>query len=337
MAGHEEPLDLKDKAVTGDSAIQKVIEARAKVEELQREIKALRRDRDELLDEFTDLRNARRVNLPKRKKASQTREDKVRISCGDLHGMRMDKKAVSAFLADLKVLDPDEIVLGGDMVECGGWLAKHQPIGFVALTDYSYQEDIEATSLFLDKVQKVAPKAEIHYLEGQHEDRVERWVVDQTMAHRRDSEFLRKAFAPEFLLRLKERGIPYYRRSFIYVEGLPRGWIQLGKMFFTHELGTSKNAARDAVSKTAHNITYFHTHREDAATRVFPGIGIVKAFNPGCLCTMQPVWQNSNPTDWSQGYGVDIIARSGNFQRIHVPIWRGVSLAEAMVKRFGSE
>jgi len=335
-ANQNEPLDLTNKSVSGDVAIQRVIEAQARVKELQREIKALRTDRDQLLDEFTDLRGARRVKFVKRSKSQTPREDHVRICCGDLHGMRMDQKAVEAFLADLRVLNPDEIVLGGDMLECGGWLAKHQPIGFIALSDYSYQEDIEATNAFLDEVQKAAPHAEIHYLEGQHEDRIERWVVDQTMAHKRDAEFLRKAFAPQFLLRLEERNIPYYRRTVIYVEGLPRGWMQLGKMYFTHELGTSKNAARDAVSKTAHNITYFHTHREDSATRVFPGVGIVKAFNPGCLCTMQPVWQNSNPTDWSQGYGVDIVAKSGNFQRIHVPIWRGESLASAMVERFKS-
>ena len=33
-------------------------------------------------------------------------------------------------------------------------------------------------------------------------------------------------------------------------------------------------------------------------------------------------------------YGIDIIAKSGNFQRFHVPIWRGESLAGAMIQRF---
>jgi hypothetical protein len=78
----------------------------------------------------------------------------------------------------VKVLDPDEIVLGGDIVECGGWLAKHQPIGYVAYCDYSYQEDIGAANWFLDELQKAAPRAEIHYIEGNHEDRVERWIVE---------------------------------------------------------------------------------------------------------------------------------------------------------------
>ena len=105
-------------------------------------------------------------------------------------------------------------------------------------------------------------------------------------------------------------------------------------MFFTHSLTYSKNAARDAIMKTAGNVTYFCTHREDAATVVFPGIGIVKAFNPGCLCSMQPVWKMSDPTTWSQGYQVEFITKSENFQCVHIPIWRGNSLAADMCDKF---
>jgi hypothetical protein len=156
------------------------------------------------------------------------------------------------------------------------------------------------------------------------------------MGGKRDAQFLYDAFSPETLLRLKERGIEYFRRSEIYVDGAPRGWIKLGKMFFTHTLGRGKNAAEQAARKTAANVTYFCTHREDTATVVFPSVGLVKAFNPGCLCTMQPVWMNSDPSNWSQGYAVDIVAASENFQRLHVPIWRGESLAGAMIERFKS-
>jgi len=313
--------------------MEKVIAYQAQTNDLRRMVAALKKDRDDLLAEYTDMRTARPVpKSPPPKK--QTKADALRISAGDVHGMMQDAKAVSVFLKDVKTLEPDEIVLGGDILECGGWLARHQPVGFVALCDYSYQEDIAAGNDFLDRLQAVAPKACIHYVEGNHEDRVERSIVDWTRAHARDSEFLRQAFAPEFMLRLPERGISYYRRSEVYGDGLPRGWIQLGKMFFTHELGASKNAARDAVSKAAGNVTFFHTHREDTATLVFPSVGICKAFNPGCLCSMQPVWQNSNPTSWSQGYAIDFLAKSGEFQRVHVPVWRGRSLAAAMIQRF---
>lgn len=327
-------VSLKGKSVSGDHAIGKVIDIKARMERMRVELEALRRDRKELLSEYEDARLARPVKLASAVKASVTKADRVRVSFGDVHGMMMDRAAVTAMLGDIKRLDPDEVVIGGDLLECGGWLAKHQPIGFIASCDYTYQEDVNAANELLDQVREAAPSAEIHYLEGNHEDRVERWIVDQVMASKRDAAFLHSLASPMALLRLQERGIKYYRRTEIYGTGLPRGWIVLGKMHFTHSLAYSKNAARDAVLKTAGNVTYFCTHREDTASIVFPTVGLVKAFNPGCLCQMQPVWRHSDPTTWSQGYAVDYIAKSGNFQRVHVPIWRGESLATAMVSRF---
>ena len=336
--GRKEPsgISLSGKDVSGDPAMEKVIAAQSRMQEMKRENAALRKDIEQLLEEYHDMRMARSVPVSPMKTRTSAKSDRVRVSCGDVHGMRMDKKAVAAFLSDLKTLDPDEVVLGGDILECGGWLAKHQPVGFVALADYSYQEDIKAANWFLDEVQKAAQHAEIHYCSGNHEFRVERWIVDQTMAHQRDAQFLMDSFGPASLLRLEERGVHYYERDKVYVDGAPRGWMRLGQMYFTHELGKSKNAARDSVLRTAGNVTYFHTHRSDQATVVFPTVGIVTAFCPGCLSEIQPIWKHSDPTSWSQGYGIDIVAKSGNFQHINVPIWRGESLAGAMVERFRS-
>jgi len=328
-------IDLEGKDVSSDPVMEKVIEAKAKIKELQREVKALKKDREQLYEEYIDFQKARDIPVCKNTKVSG-KAHKARISVGDLHGMRMDSAAVQAFLLDVKTLAPDEIVLGGDMIDCGGWLAKHQPIGFVAETDYSYQEDIQATNWFLDELQAAAPEAVIHYLEGNHENRVERWCVDQTQAHKRDADFLKSAFSPAALLHLADRKIKYYERSEIYGEGLPRGWVKLGKMYFTHELGKSKNAARDAALRTAGNVTYFHTHREDSATVVFPSVGVIKAFCPGCLCQMQPLWKHSEPTNWSQGYSIDFIGEDDTFQRVQVPIWRGKSLAQSMIQRLQS-
>jgi hypothetical protein len=323
-------------SATDDVAMDRVLKIQEKYAKLEREVKALRKDRDDMLSEYSDIKNARKFEVSPAVARRDGGGSKVRVCAGDFHGMMTDKQAVAAFVADVKRLDPDEVVIGGDLVECGGWLAKHQPVGFIALCDYSYQEDIAAANCILDEIQKAAPNAAVHYLEGNHEDRMERWIVDQVMSSKRDAEFLVELVSPRSLLKLKERGINYYRRSEIYGKGLPRGWIKLGKMFFTHSLTYSANAARDAASKTAGNVTYFCTHREDSATIVYPEIGIVKAFNPGCMSLMQPVWKHSNPTSWSQGYGIDFIAPSGNFQRIHVPIWGGESLAGNIIDRFKS-
>ena len=326
-----EEIDLSNKLVSDSDAMNRVVKAQAELAKARAEVSALRKDRDDALDEYNALRAAKfpvkRDYTPKPKTKTET----VRIIANDVHGSMMDRPAVEAFLADVRRIQPDEIVLNGDIVECGGFLAKHHAANYIAQTTYSYQDDIAHGNWFLDQLQDAAPNAQIHFIEGNHEDRVERWVIDETMSNSRDAEFLRQLNAPEFLLNLKERGIIYYRRSETHVPGLPPGWIKMGKIFFVHELSGSKNAASDSVSRTAGNVVFAHTHREDSATRVLPGVGLVKAWNPGCLCQRQPLWRHSDPTGWSHGYGYQVIAKSGEFLHINVPIWQGRSLLGNML------
>ena len=327
-------IPLGNKTVSDSDAMAKVIKAQARQKEVEKENKALRMDRDDMLAEFTDFRNVKRqvpVQKPPLKRSSG--KSKIRVTVGDLHGMRMDRPAVEAFLHDLKEWNPDEILLGGDMVEAGGWIAKKQPIGFQAAADYSYQDDIEAANWFLDEVQQRAPRATIKYLEGNHEDKVERLIMDMTQVHARDAAFMMEAFSPESLLRLKDRGISYYGRHVEHEKGMPPGWIKWGKMFYTHEMAGGKNAARASLMKSAANVCFFHTHQADTASIVFPGVGLVKAWNSGCLCERQPVWRHSDPTSWNHGYGVEFIEANDDFLRIHVPIWEGRSFAGTMMQK----
>jgi len=327
----ESGIPLSGKTVTDDNMVKKVLDAESRKREAQKMLSALKRERDAVLDEFNDFRNARPVPVSPPVFRSGNSERK-RITAADGHGMRQDKKAVSAFLADVKAHDPDEIILLGDWLDCEGWLAKHHVIGFVSNCDYTYQEDIRATNDFLDRLQTAAPNAVIRYFYGNHEDRVERAIVDMVLGNAADAAFLNQLWGIESVLRLKERGIESIRRDVIYSEGLPRGWLKLGNMCFAHDAGgKGKNAARDVVAKAAMNVTFGHTHREDTATIVFPGVGICKAFNPGCLCQVQPIYMHSDPDSWSQGYAIDFIAKSGLFQRVQIPIWRGESLGAAML------
>lgn len=135
----------------------------------------------------------------------RTKGDVVRVLIPDTHGAKADRKAIAALLADLKTLDPTEIILLGDHVDCGGFLAQHHVMGYVAETTYSYEEDIAHANAFLDQLAAAAPRAKIQYIEGNHERRVETWAVTETLRHSADSEMLRRLVAPEFLLKLKER------------------------------------------------------------------------------------------------------------------------------------
>ena len=658
--------DLTDKRVTSDSLVKGTMAARAAADAARRELAAVTKDRNDLLLEYTALQAAKYPVPPKPVPRKRRKEDFVRVIANDVHGQMMDRDAVEAFLRDLKEWDADEIVLNGDIVECGGFLATHHTLGYVAQTEYSFQEDIAAGNWFLDEIQKAAPRAKIHYIEGNHEClhpdhevltdggwkpiaevttedtvatmtpqgvmvwqkpthihafdfegemvrlesptthalmtpnhrvafygqgkgrplqyrradsmvgacsadvptsarssnaeyqkysddeirltawvltdghltcrvgisqskpenvkrieslmdklevryskrtrqrdikeicgvalkscmpsvdfdisassardyiapmfgihewnhtlgnckkmpdwirllsdrqfdvfldevmladgspcsdgkskskavygskdflsdlqaecvthgyraslrsrnrngihdywvlnltprdnvrtegrhysshpyqgkvhclttpssnfftrykgsvhvtgncRIERWIVDQTMRHGRDSAFLRTLLAPETLLRLSERGVLYYGRDTHHISGLPPGWIKLGKIFFVHELGGGKNAASAAVGRTAGNVVYAHTHVADTSTTVLPGVGLVAAWNPGCLCQRTPLWRNSNPTGWSHGYAVQFVNKSEEFLHVNVSIWNGKSLVGQLINK----
>lgn len=326
-------IDLTGQRVSDSEAMNKVVKLQAELATVKKEAVALRKDRDDALSEYNALREAKYPVKRDHKPKPRTKTDIVRLIANDVHGSMMDRAAVEAFLGDVRRLQPDEIVLNGDIVECGGFLAKHHTANYIAQTTYTYQDDIAHGNWFLDQLQDSAPNAQIHFIEGNHEDRLERWVIDETLSNSRDGEFLRQLTAPEFLLKLKERGIAYYRRSETHVPGLPPGWIKFGKIFFVHELSGGKHAASDSVSRTAGNVVFAHTHREDTATRVLPGVGLVKAWNPGCLCQRQPLWRHSDPTGWSHGYAYQVIAKSGEFMHVNVPIWEGRSLLGNMMER----
>jgi len=265
-------------------------------------------------------------------KASRHPAEIIRVAIPDSHGSAIDTAAAAAFLADLKRLDPHEIVMGGDHVNCGGFLAQHHVLGYVAETPYTYDDDIAAANLFLDQIQKAAPRAVIHYLEGNHERRVETWCVTQTLRNAKDAESLRKVFAPEFRLNLVARGIKYYRQAEHYHGLSVPGAIRLGKCHFWHGTSTAKHAASVNVAQVGGNVVYFHTHREDATSLRPVATGDIGAWNPGCLCQLQPLWCHTRPTNWTHGYGLQLVGRSGRFLHVNVRIVKGASLLLPLLK-----
>ncbi len=262
-----------------------------------------------------------------------TKEDRIRVQIPDSHGCFRDKGAVDAFLRDLKYLDPDEIVMTGDHVDCGGFLAAHHTMGYVAQMDYTYEQDIAHANEFLNAIQKNAPRARIHYLAGNHESRVEAWCCTQALMTKSDADYLRKAFCPEYLLDLKGRGISFYRRSVRYM-GLPvPGCIKLGKMHYIHEMGCAKNAAAQLVVKVGGNVRFGHTHRAQTEFIRTVAAGVICGLNPGCLCEIQQYYNHTKLTDHSHGYGCDLIAPSEHFLPLNVPIVNGVSYLTSLMGR----
>lgn len=249
----------------------------------------------------------------------------IRVIIPDSHGSMIDKRARDAFLNDLQRLDPSEIVMLGDHVDAGGLYSKHSRQAKEDL-EYSYCEDLDAANDFIDEIQKRAPSAAIHYIEGNHEYHIERWAVEN-LAHKKDVETFIKDNGPAAKLRLEERGIRYYRRmGFYHGLSIPNS-IRLGKCYFTHGIGHNKYATAKHVESFGANVVHGHTHRAQEYKKRTVDRDSIAAWCPGTLAKLQPTYRHTEPTDWSHGYGLQFVNRkSGRFLHINVAIISGESL-----------
>lgn len=280
------------------------------------------RKRIELMEEQLAQARAPKVPIPVTK--AQRQKTKIRLIFPDVHGNHMDRAAVAAMLADVELVKPHEAIGLGDLVECGGWLAAHHSLGFVAEVDQMcYEDDIAASNDLLDRLQAHIPRLEL--MEGNHEARVEKWCVTSCMRHGGDAEWLRRQIGPEFCLHLEDRGIPYHKYHLQH-DGLDvPGVIKRGNLHITHGFSTSKHAAHAHVLQAGGCIAYGHTHRADYAVNRNIAHGMAAAWCPGTLSQMQPLWRHNSPTTWTHGYLLQIIAEDETFQMLQVPIQGGKS------------
>lgn len=255
----------------------------------------------------------------------------ARVVVPDSHGNHIDMPARDAFLRDLRGIEPREIVMLGDHLDCGGTFNSHQRNYTKEMTE-SYEDDVEAANRFLDAIQRAAPKAAIYYLEGNHEAHVERWASRIFQSHK-DAEGYLERMGPQAVLDLKRRGIRYFRCSEMHMGLAVPGVIRLGKCFFTHGMSHSKHAAATHLARVGANIVFGHVHRVMSVverTVTSAGFG---AWCPGTLAKLQPLYRHTAPTDWSHGYGLQLVSSNGQFVHINVPIAKGHSLLPKALRR----
>lgn len=288
------------------------------------ELKRLRTQLALAQDQIKALRAKRKSITGKARK--KPKGSYARVIIPDTHGCYLDKPAAKAFLDDLANINPSEIVMLGDHLDCGGFLAQHHTMCYVAETTYTFKDDVAAANEFLDRVQDAAPNATIHMLQGNHERRIEKWIVTQVLRNQDDASFLSTMFSASRVLSLEERGINYYVENEFHHGLRIRGAIKLGDCHFTHGISTAKHAAAATVAKFGGCIVYGHTHRVNSVIVRNVSRGAIGAWCPGCLCELQPMYGQTNITDWSHGYGLQFAQKDGRFLHLNVPIVDGLSL-----------
>jgi predicted phosphodiesterase len=265
--------------------------------------------------------------LATRAKAVQSK-DVTRVFIPDSHGAHIDPAAEAAFLADLKRLAPDEIVMLGDHLDCGGIFTTHSRSYTNEMAE-SYEDDVAFTNKFLDAIHKAAPKARIWYVAGNHEFRVEKWATS-TFFNKKDADSYLAAMGPAAALKLKTRGIRYIERNeFMPGCSIP-GTLKLTvggtSVYVTHGLSASAHAAAVHLSKFGANVVFGHIHRAVSVHGRSVDKGLFGAWSPGTLARIQPLYMHTNVSQWAHGYGLEVVSKSGRFIHINVPIVSGESM-----------
>jgi len=280
--------------------------------------------------EHIDRLHSAKFTIPKGKR-TRTRGSYYRVAIPDTHGSKCDKQAIAALIADLEVIRPQETVFLGDHIDCGGFLAQHHTLGYVAECDYTFEEDIVAANEFLDLATKATPGSDYHYVQGNHERRIETYCVTMALRGGVDARFLYSKLSPDILLHLEGRNIQHYRLS-DKLEGVSiPGTVKLGHCYFTHGHRAGANATRDILNDFSSCVVHGHTHTTTSVSRRTVHHGGIGAWCPGCLCELQPMWKHSAPTNWSHGYGLQIVRPDGGFLHINVPIIDGKSYLSDLV------
>lgn len=328
-AGYQKKRDDRELAI-----------AQATITRLKEELSQERQARQNLETTLQNIRQSK-VKIKLDQKARSSRGGvTLRVIVPDTHGCFIDQQAASAMLEDIKMLKPESIVLLGDHLDCGGFLAEKHTWGYVAEAEYNFEDDCNATNQFLDQLQAAAPQATIEYLEGNHERRIEKWIVTDSLrtgkGSKKDTALLSKLFSTSVVLNLSKRKVNLYKQGEWYDGCHVPGTIFRDNCYFTHGQYTNKSAAASHLAKYNANIWFGHTHRMDMATKRTVANGPIGAWNPGCLCILQPYWQHQNLTDWVNGYGVQLVQRGLGHLNLQIPIVGSVSYLSPLIKRGAS-
>lgn len=245
----------------------------------------------------------------------------IRLIIPDSHGEHIDWGFANGMLLDIEKLAPDikEVVWLGDHLDCGGTFNAHQR-NYTNEMCESYLADVNAALRLIRMVTERTPFANHHYLEGNHEQHVERFLARNFQRYE-DAEFILNKIGPRTVLKLDEYDIKYYRSSQMHCGLATPGTIKLGRCLFTHGMLHAKNAAAAHLARCAFNVVFGHVHRSMSVierTVMSEGHG---AWCPGTLAKLQPLYRHTNPTDWTGGYGLQFVESDGLFSHINVPLF----------------
>lgn len=184
-------------------------------------------------------------------------------------------------------LQPDDIVIGGDLIDCYPLNRFHVDASRLN----SLQEELDLAADYLRKLREAAPNANIHYCLGNHEFRVEKYLGGKAPALA-----TLRGLRIDKLLPCAELNINVYEQG---------GGPTFGGILFTHGSFIRKDAGRSALALAmaeGMSVAQGHSHRMGCIT-VRQGKRYTYCYESACLHAKNPEYMEHTP-DWHMGFSL---------------------------------
>jgi predicted phosphodiesterase len=182
----------------------------------------------------------------------------------DIHFPDQDEEALEVALAAHRILQPTHSGFLGDVLDCDIFSAHSKKTIQEAQTQDFRKLELDPCNKMIDEVQ-ANTKSTTYFLEGNHEQRIERWAVNNG----RVGESIYDLISPQATIARGRKDfemIPYEVPS-----GLRRGFVQIapatakmktGGLVAVHGWSFAKHAAYVHLEKSrSQSVLFGHTHR----------------------------------------------------------------------------
>jgi predicted phosphodiesterase len=214
----------------------------------------------------------------------------LEIVASDIHFPYEDHAAYQLFLDVAEDLQPDVLVLLGDIMDCYAVSAHDKDAD--RGTPTSFINEILYTKGKLNEIRDRLPNTRIIYFEGNHETRLSRYINKNAAALSK----LQSVTLPEFL---DLRSLQF--------EWIPNGGkLRIGRLWHIHGnevAGGGQSPARLKYSRMQCSFIFGHHHQRDKfRPRAYDGSQHGAYANP-CLCDLEPEYLH-HAHNWSQGFTI---------------------------------
>lgn len=238
---------------------------------------------DQALSYKKQQKDSGSLPLSKVKKVAKEKPTKA-IILSDIHIPYHDVEALALALEYTKDKKPDHIVLAGDIMDCYQISSYIKDPGRIE----TFQDELEQTRSFMQLLRKTFPKARIDYLEGNHEHRLEKQILDKL-----PQLALVDCIEIPALLKLDSLNITYYDSS---------QHICLGELEVIHGNMVRSGSGASAKAhhmKTGGSVLHGHVHRLGTFYKTNRW-GVHVAIENGHLASLEVDYVDR--PDWQQGF-----------------------------------